>query len=92
MLCVIFDKYGISNENIIMAIENLDITLSIWNDFNLNLIERNTLIKTFAISESQLSFSYLYFIYPKLSVIFQNIKDSDSVGSDSLLRKPDLTT
>jgi len=52
MLGVIFDKYGICNETIIMAIENLGITLSIWNDFNLNLIERITLIKTFTISKS----------------------------------------
>jgi hypothetical protein len=42
----------ISNENIIMAIENLGITLSIWNDFNLYLIERITLIKTFTITKS----------------------------------------
>jgi len=52
MLGVIFDKYGISNETIIMAIENLGITLSIWNDFNLNLIERITFIKTFTICKS----------------------------------------
>ncbi len=52
MLGVIFDKYGISNETIIMAIENLGITLSIWNDFNLNLIERITIIKTYTISKS----------------------------------------
>jgi len=35
-----------------MAIENLGITLSIWNDFNLNLIERITIIKTYTISKS----------------------------------------
>ena len=51
ILGIIFDKTGIAKENFVRIKSNFQITLNIWNNINLNMIERITVIRTFALSK-----------------------------------------
>ena len=51
ILGIIFDRTGIAKENFIKVKKNFQLSLNIWNNINLNMIERITAIRTFALSK-----------------------------------------
>ena len=51
ILGIVFDRTGIGISNITEAINKLKITLFMWNNISLNILERITVVKTFAFSK-----------------------------------------
>ena len=51
ILGIIFDKYGISKLNLKNCLKKIENTLNLWNNIRFNLIDKITVLRTFALSK-----------------------------------------
>ena len=91
ILGVIFDKTGISRENVHSCIEKIKTTLNIWQSHYLNLLEKITITKTFGLS-------LLWFIAKFINLTKENIKNINTEiynfiwnGKRDLIRRKTLS-
>jgi hypothetical protein len=91
ILGVIFDKNGISNENVSSCIKKIRTILNIWQSYHLNLLEKITVSRTFGLS-------LLWFIAKFVNLSKENIKEINSIifnfiwnGKRDLIRRNTLS-
>jgi hypothetical protein len=73
ILGIIFNKNGIDESNMIIAVNKLIKTLYIWNDINLDLIQRITALKTFIMSKIWFVINFINISNSKIDEINKKI-------------------
>ena len=51
ILGVIFDKQGVSKDNLDLCFKKVSNTINMWNNIKLNMLEKITVLRTFALSK-----------------------------------------